>query len=283
MKTIVVTGCDANHYGLAAELLASLQADVGRRHAIGFVQVGEGTPPPIVATVDATVKLVPDAVIGPGEGFRLAHEGVKSRLPEFFPGYDLYIWLDADTWVQQPVGLADIAAAAQLADVSVHSQGDPNYFTCLAPDDYTLNVYQTMFGAADRQRFGRFPMVNAGVFGARAGSPLWGAWKATLADVRTRLAGSERRFFSDQIPLHRLIYSGAVTIHPLRAVNNWLVLHSLPRVDWTAGRLTAPSYPYEPINIVHLVGRSKTQTYPLNDQQISLRYGAVKALFGGRG
>jgi hypothetical protein len=278
-KTIVVTGCDANHYPLAAELLASLQADSALTYDIGFVRLGDAPlPPSITGGADVLVGVAAPVLIKPDEGFQLAHEAVKARLPELFPGYDIYIWLDADTWVQNPIGLAQIAETALLADISINSQADPNYFTCLAPDDYTLSVYRVMFGADDRQRFGRFPMINCGVFGATALSPLWAAWKAALIDVRQRLAGSEVRFFSDQIPLHRLIYSGVVSMHPLRAVNNWLVLHSLPRLDRTSGQLTAPSFPYEPINIVHLVGQSKWQEYPLDGRPTSLRYSSVKNL-----
>jgi len=279
-KTIVVTGCDTNHDLLAAELLASLQADAARAYDIGFIRVGAvSLPDRIAAMADHSVEIGGVTLIKPGEGFQLAHEAIKARLPECFPGYDTYVWLDADTWVQNPIGLAHIIETASLADISIHSQSDPNYFTCVAPDDYTLSVYTVMFGDEDRLEFGRYPMVNSGVFGARARSPLWDAWKTALWEARQRLAGREVKFFSDQIPLHRLIYSGAITMHPLRAVNNWLVLHSLPRLDWGSRQLTAPSFPYEPINILHLIGASKWQTYPLDGQQISLRYNAFKALF----
>ena len=278
-KIIVVTGCDANHDPLAAELLASLQADGARAYDIGFIRVGAVPPPAdIAALADRLVEVGGVVPIKPDEGFQLAHEGIKARLPECFPGYDTYVWLDADTWVQNPIGLADVIETASLADISIHSQADPNYFTCLAPDDYTLSVYTVMFGDEDRVKFVRFPMVNTGVFGARAHSPLWAAWKAALWEARQRLADREVRFFSDQIPLHRLIYYGAIRMHPLRAVNNWLVLHSLPRLDWATRQLTAPSFPSEPINIVHLIGPSKWQTYPLNGQQISLRYTSFKTL-----
>jgi len=279
MKTIVVSGCDANHDPLAAELMASLQAIESRRFDIGFIRVGAVPPPASIAAIaDRLATVLPSAPLGPNEGFQFAYDAIKPQLPELFPGYDVYVWLDGDTWVQNAVGIQQIVDAALLADVSLHSQGDPNYFTCLAPDDYTLGVYDIAFGPEDRQRFARFPMVNGGVFGATARSPVWQAWKTTLADVRTRLQRRERRYYSDQIPLHRLIYSGAITLHPLRAVNNWLVLHSLPRWDPTTGRLTAPSLPYEEINILHLVGAAKTQTYTLGGRATSLRYSAIRAL-----
>jgi len=279
MKTIVVSGCDARHDPLAAELMASLEAIEDRGFDIGFIRVGAAPAPASIAAVaDFVATVEPSAPLGPNQGFQFAYDAVKPRLPELFPGYDIYVWLDGDTWVQNAVGIRQIMDAALLADISLHSQGDPNYYGCLAPDDYTIGVYEIAFGPEDRQRFARFPMVNGGVFGATARSPVWQAWKSTLADVRARLEGRERRYYSDQIPLHRLIYSGAITLHPLRAVNNWLVLHSLPRLDPATGRLTAPSLPYEEINIVHLVGPAKTRTYELNGRTTSLRYPAIRDL-----
>jgi len=282
MKTIVVSGCDARHDPLTAELMASLQAIEDRTFDIGFIRVGEAPAPASITSVaDLVATIVPSAPLGPNEGFQFAYDAIKPRLPELFPGYDVYVWLDGDTWVQNAIGIQQIAEAALLADISAHSQGDPNYFGCLAPDDYTLDVYAVAFGPEDRQRFARFPMVNAGVFGARAQSPLWNAWKATLLDVRSRLQGREQRYYSDQIPLHRLIYSGSITLHPLRAVNNWLALHSLPRRDPETGRLTAPSLPYEDIHILHLVGASKTHRYQVGGRTTSLRYFDVRDFRAG--
>lgn len=273
-RTIVITGCDANHDVLASELLASLRYAAVRDVAIGFLRVGEAPAPEALTSLADIVVQVPvgDLAIRPGEGFQVACLAVKARLPDLFPGYDIYIWLDGDTWVQNGAGLDQIAMGASQADVCIHPQLDPNYFACQFPDNYTLLVYEHLFGAHERERLARFPMVNGGVFGARATSPLWQAWKASLDEIRARLMPQTSRFFSDQIPLHRLIYSGQLTLYPLRAVNNWLVLHGLPRLDKRTGRLTSPSFPYEEINIVHLVGDSKWSQYKIDGTIMSLRY-----------
>jgi hypothetical protein len=281
-RTVVVTACDANHFPLAEELLASLQAIENRHFDIGFIQVGEvSAPASIMDMADLSAVIPTGDLIGPKEGFQLAYLAIKTRLPEFFPGYEIYVWLDSDTWVQNAAGIDQIIECAQLADVCLHPQTDVNYFGCQFPDNYTLHAYQVIFGKEDRLRFSRHPMINAGVFGAAAQSPLWRAWEMLLTDVRQRLQFQKDRFFSDQIPLHKLIYSNGISFYPLRAVNNWLVLHSLPRLDPATGQLTAPSLPFEQINIVHLVGPSKWEKYKLNDQVTSLRYFAIhKALRG---
>ena len=89
--------------------------------------------------------------------------------------------------------------------------------------------------------------------------------------------------FSDQIPLHRLILTGQLSVSPLRAVNNWLVALCLPAVNFQRRRLLAPSPPFEEINIIHLVGATKTARYALGDggRTIGFRYREIKALFDG--
>jgi len=277
--TILVTGCDERHDDLAADLLESL-AD-GRDFAVGFVRMGRAPPPEAVAAAcDHLVQLDrADPALTAEQGFQFALMGVKARLPDLFPGFDTYVWMDADTWVQNPAGVRQIVRAASMADVAAAPESDPNYYRVLSPNDYTRDVYATIYGEAEARRWERFPMVNGGVVAARAGSPLWAAWKGALEEARDLQAGRDRRFYSDQIPLHRLIASGAISLYPLRAVNNWIVLQAPPLIDFNSRRLRAPTLPWEEINILHLVGWSKTGEYPLPDgRAVSFRYRRIRAL-----
>jgi len=278
--SIVVTGCDANHLHLALECLQSLRDITDRPFAVGFAHIGAGRLPEIVFSLADMVASVDDegVELGPAEGFKMAYLSVKARLPALFPGFETYLWLDADTWVARAEGLHEIAGCARSADLAIHPQIDPNYYACQYPDNYTLSVYRRIFGEADMRRFSRWPMINGGVFGAARASPLWRLWQESLDAIRDRIAGQKDRFFSDQIPLHRLIVEGRLRICPLRAVNNWLVLHALPRFDPATGLLTAPSPPFEPINIVHLVGAAKASGISVAGKDVPLHYSQFSRL-----
>jgi hypothetical protein len=81
-----------------------------------------------------------------------------------------------------------------------------------------------------------------------------------------------------------MIVSNQLSVHPLRAVNNWLVFLSAPMVNLERKRLLAPSFPHEEINILHLVATSKDARYRLGDssgREFTFRYRDIKALFGG--
>jgi hypothetical protein len=283
-KAIVVTGCDAAHYELATDLFTSLRDVHGAEVTIGFIHVGDDVvPPAITALVDHIVH-VPVASI-PGrqrDGYILASLGVKPHVPEFFPGFDIYVWLDGDTWVQNAAGVEQLIHCAQFADICLHPEADPNYFDRRIPDGHSARVYMSLYGRSETEKNLPYTMLNAGVFAARAQSPVWGRWKQALADVAERWAHGEQPFFSDQIPLHRLIASGQVSVYPLRAVNNWLVYHSTPSVNLERKRLLAPTFPHEEINIIHLVASAKNATFRLGDsgREITFRYRDIKALFG---
>ena len=284
-KTIVVTGCDAAHYELATDLLASLRDACGEAVTIGFIHIGDDlVPPEIVSKTDAMVHVSDDPLLsGQRRGFRLAYLGVKPRMPEYFPGYDTYIWLDGDTWVQNVVGLDQLIHCAGLADICMHPELDPNYFAQFYPRQYMYDVYASIYGPDEAIRCAGHHMLNCGVFAARASSPIWRLWSDALTDMVERSRGRDDVYFSDQIPLHRLVVSGQLTLAPLRAVNNWLTMLSLPAVNFERKRLLAPTYPFEEINIIHLIGDTKHKHFRLGDsgREITFRYRDIKALFGG--
>ena len=282
-KVIVVTGCDSNHYDLVLDLLTSL-TDAGREGlTVGFVHVGDGRAP---SEIDAAADLVAHVADDkdPAEkrrGYLLSYLAVKARLPELFPGFDVYVWLDGDTWVQNRVGVDQVIQCAQLADLCAHPELDPNYFRVKLPSSRLLELYGAHYGADEAARHVRLPMFNSGVFAARADSPLWALWREALGEVHRRAATAPGLYFSDQVPLHRLIATGRVSVHPLNAVNNWLVHAATPSVNLTRKRLLTPNYPHDEINIVHLTGSTKDKEYRLgaSERGISLRYRSIRALF----
>lgn len=285
LKTIVATGCDSAHYDLVADLLASL-TDAGREGLdVGLVHVGDDTlPPALESAVDCVAHVADDEFVARGlKGFRLAHLMIKPRLPQLFPGYDVYVWLDGDTWVQDRAGLDQIVYCAQQADLCAHPELDPNYFRQRIPSDRLVGLYGSLYGPEEAARCVRLPMFNAGVFAATADSPLWASWREELLQVSRKIAAAPELYYSDQVPLHRLIANGQLSAYPLRATNNWLLHAAVPSVNLARKRLIAPTVPGEAINILHLTGTTKHLTFTMGDgsgRQIQFRYRSIKALFG---
>lgn len=281
-KVVVVTGCDAAHFDLAEDLFTSILAVKSRDYALGFVRLC-GSPPPAalrrpgIDTVSAPGWDLPS----PPRGYRAAFLNVKPRLPVLFPGFDVYIWIDADCWVQGEGWFDALVEGAFRADLCAHPEYDVHYLGLPTPNDRTIDIYTSLFDLEVARAVWRYPMVNAGVFSARATSPLWGRWSAALEAIRARPAPD--LFVSDQIPLHHLIHTRALSLFPLRAVDNWQTYACLPGIDHARRRLIVPTPPHEDINVVHLAGGMKTLAVPIPalGRSVTLRYRAVRALFDG--
>ena len=284
-RTIIVTGCDEQHHDLASDLIASLRALPEQAFAVGFVQLGVAPLPEAIAGgVDHLVQVDDSAWRArPRAGNPISFLGIKPDLPRLFPGFDIYVWLDGDTWVQTGAGIAAAAYAAQAADIAIHPECDLNYFTQPVPNERTVAIYRSLF-PEDMERLIRFPMVNSGVFGGRAGSPLWERWGRVAAELRARADADPGLHISDQIPLHWLIFTGQLNVGLLPAIHNWQLYAALPQVDVARCRLTASTPPHEEISILHLSGVTKDQTFTLatTGQAFSFRYRSIMALWAAQ-
>ncbi len=282
-RAIVVTGCDANHFDLASDLLASLRDIGGMPYAVGFVHLGSGDLPDAIAGRVDLVASVDDTDFSrlPRAGFAVAYLGVKARLPELFPGFDTYVWLDADTWVQNADGLHALVRASAHADVVLVPECDIMFFQVAIPHYRHVATYHSLFPDADLPTLLRHQMINAGVFAAATESALWTKWSDLLDDARDRGETNPTFYYGDQVPLHCLIYQGQITMTPLPALNNWQVWAMTPKIDLQRRRLVSPFWPFEEINIIHLAGDSKDTTHSVgqSDRRITFRYRDVSALF----
>jgi len=283
-RVIVVTGCDEHHFHLAADTLASLR-DLGPAgFDIGFVHVGPADLPGEMAAAADKVARVDDAEYRarPRQGFALAYLGVKARLPEFFPGYDVYVWLDGDTWVQNVVGIATLVEAAKTGDIGAHLESDINYARTPHPDYRSISIYYSLFPELDAGSFNRYPMLNGGVFAATASSPLWAKWGGLLAAIRERDAARPNQFYSDHIPLHYLSVMGEVRATPVSSLNNWQLYTALPTFNLARGLLLSPFPPYYEINILHLAGVTKDSRFQIgpSGETATFRYRDVRVLLG---
>jgi hypothetical protein len=283
--TLVVTGCDAAHYGLASELLESLNDLPERAFDIGFLQVGVTPLPDDIRDRADHIVWVDDAVFRhvPRSGYAVAYLGVKAALPEYFPGYETYVWLDGDTWVQDSAGIDDLVEASGAADVALHPECDINYLSEIRPSERTMSIYRRLFPELAGTDLPKFAMINSGVFAAKAGSPLWARWRASLDSIRERSATEPNLYFSDQIPLHSLIFTRQLSVSAMPAETNWQVYTMPPQLDLARRRLVSPLPPYADIAILHLSGATKGPIYKMAglDRAISFRYREIKAILAG--
>ena len=113
-------------------------------------------------------------------------------LTQFFPGFDVYLCLDVDAWVQDAQCLSEFVTATESGSVAVVPErfGPPVKYVTQLPDGRYLvqeisepairqnlaKSYRDCFGP-EYEKYANQPVRNCGVFAIRGDSPAWGIWQ----------------------------------------------------------------------------------------------------------
>lgn len=196
----------------------------------------------------------------------------RTRIPHWVPHFDVYLWLDADVWVQRWQSIELLFVAAQKHGFAVVAEADRAYPDAQASNaqgalvsamDGRLNNLRNYFGDLPPHRFANQATLNCGVFAARSDSPIWALWPRLMA---TALASKRTNnfFFAEQTAMNVALMSGEVPFARLPAPHNWLLTGAMPRVGANR-QLVHPDFPHEPLGIIHRAGNTKFSRHRLRD------------------
>ena len=255
-KTIAITGGDAGYFDLMKDCIGSLQSlPEGQALALGILDCGLTDEQRAWCRDRGATLVVPgwDFDFPGRDELRDGYKALTARpfLPRYFPGFDLYLWIDGDCWVQQGDAIALFLAAARTGALAVapeihrtmrhyhHAWGE---FSAVCGA-----AYESCFDRATAERLVRYPMINAGVFALAAGAPHWQGWATVLGEALQRSTD-----MTDQMALNVLVYDQGFACEPLPSRCNWPVHHATPAWDAARGLFVEPAMPYDPLGILHL-------------------------------
>lgn len=285
---LIASAADAAYFPLLQDMVMSVRAQRPGA-AIGILDLGL-LPEQRAWLADEDAEMVrPDWDLDfPGRG--RAPEAFKAQvarpfLPRHFPGYEMYLWIDADAWVQDWRAVELYCAAAGRERLAIVPEIDRAYKRHykrpkLFGRTLAWKNYREAFGWRAADRLGRNPMVNCGVFALHRDAPHWHAWARLLARVLRRT----RFFYVEQTALNYAIFAEHLPIDFLPAYCNWLAGDAAPAFDRRRGLFVEPYAPHEVIGVMHLAGPAqKTQRFRLNrldggTVETMLRYGETRAL-----
>ncbi len=269
-RAIIVTGGDHHHFRLAWGLLKSLsRSGLTRRYDLGFIDAG---------ITDRERQALPDDRVAVGRAawdfdfptrahLEAVAPGVRTlygklRMRELFPGYEVYVWIDADAWVQDPSAIPIIIDEAARNGLVAAYELDRGYFPANL-SRVVWSKYRDWYGHAYGPTIARFmelkPMLNVGVYGIAATAPHWSIWEWLYRSGlrRQEIHQQASVFMTDQLSLNVAVHYHRLPVSVLPASFNWLCHLAPPMWDAEAGRLVVPAPPYETVRIVHLSGSSK--------------------------
>ncbi|HCS70960.1 MAG TPA: hypothetical protein DIW51_13435 [Rhodospirillaceae bacterium] len=266
---VIVTAANARYFPLLRQAVQSVN-DAGLRDRCALAVLDLGL------TDEQRDELAPLIDIRADAGWDMDFPGrddfppyfkamtARPHLPKYFPGHDIYIWLDADAWVQDPQVLdifIDAARGGRLAVVPELDRSYSSFYKRPRPYWRTQNfrAFNWSYGLRVADRLARNPILNSGVFALRADAPHWGLWHEALARALTR-----RRLFasrtglwahvSEQTALNYVVFHDKAPATFLPAYCNWFCGKAVPMWDAEAAKLVEPHAPHRPLGIVHLAG-----------------------------
>ena len=198
-------------------------------------------------------------------------------LREAFPGYDVYVWLDADTWIQGGAALAGLIEAAEARGAALVREDDPSYRSNLGLFLWKGKHYLLGYGALRAARLLLRRQVNNGVFAMRADAPHWAVWRRLYQEALTRTGLAAPH---DQFALNATAYLHGLETAFLPATFNWICDLARPWWDAEAHAYCTPDASRRPIRVVHLAGPIKTTEFDVRSTaggvlRGRLRYGVA--------
>lgn len=278
-RRIIVSGASSGYFGLLQGCIASIRdKPEGREIALGILDVGLEEPQRAwLAERGAEIVLPGWDIDFPGQAEAPRHRQAlfaRPFLPRHFPGHDLYLWIDADAWVQDWSAVELFFRATADRAMALVPEMDRSYrnFFHAWEEFHAVNheAFREAFDRATADRLMRHPLLNAGVFALAADAPHWRAWGKTLAEALQR----SRNALIDQTTLNHVIYAQGLPASFLPARCNWISHHATPVRQAPGGPLLEPSLPHERLGIVHLTLWMK--------ERLDLRYPGATETRGGR-
>lgn len=264
-KNIFISGCDANYYPLLREWIASVKShNQSKNIHIGIMNTGL-TP----AQVEELKPLV-DHIVTPDWPCDLPEWKIRGReylkscvcrpfIPDLFPGYDHYMWMDADIWIQDWRAIDLYLQGARSGKLTITTQSDRAYkkqirVKWLGPLPWKIRGFYvsnalTAFGLKTAKKILPYNVLNAGSFSMPGNAPHWKRWQELLL-----LALKKGKIFTaEQLTLGMLTYLENYPAEILPAWTQWLC-ENKPMWNEEQNKFIEPYLPHEPIGLMHVSG-----------------------------
>ena len=185
----------------------------------------------------------------------------RAFLPDYFPGFEKYLWIDADAWVNDWNCLEMYFKGSDNNTLSISSSADRSYGRVLRADWIFSNIafvrsqnYKHARSSGFSNKIAREvalkPHLNIGVFCLEKNSPHWEVWQKNLKEALKK----GRIFGSEQIAMNITVYCDKTKVEILPAYCNWFLIENL-KYDEINSTFVEPYLPNHKIGIIHLAGK----------------------------
>ena len=264
-ENTIVTLADSNYFELLNELINSIQKfEQSKNVAICILDAGLTNEQKniLLNKVDEIKNAEWDIEV---PGFKVVgKEWLKSQvsrafIPNYFPNYKKYLWIDCDAWVQEWSAIELYFKACENGKLGITQTMAPGYrimskvkwlFGKLAviKSQNFKHAISSKIGIEKARKLAFAPHINIGVFSLEKSSKCWEIWQANLKQTLS----TGQIFGSEGLAINMSVYIDNVETEFLPINCNWIASNLLPKFDEDKNKFVEPFLPNISIGIMHL-------------------------------
>jgi len=264
-KKAIVTLADSNYFDLLIELVSSIKK-FPLSSEIKICVLDAGLTVEQVKILETKVYKVKKANWDIDVPFikTIGKEWLKSQvsrafLPNYFPEFEKYLWIDSDAWVNSWECINLYFQACDNGKLGITQTMGPGYrimskvkwifgkyaeiksqnFKHAISSGLNQNVARTLAFA---------PHLNIGVFSLEKNSICWKIWQKNLEKTLSK----GQIFGSEGLAINLSVYIDNVSVEFLPLYCNWIASNLLPKYDKEKRTFVEPNLPNYEIGIMHL-------------------------------
>ena len=261
----IVTLADSNYFELLQELINSIKVHDERKD-VSICVLDAGLTEDQVNILKPKVHSIKKAkwdIEVPGYKV-LKKEWLKSQvsrafLPNYFPEFKKYLWIDCDAWVNSWSVIDLYFKACDNGKLGITQSIGPGY-RIMSKVKWLLgkvaviksqNYKHAKSSGIDddiARKLAFAPHINIGVFSLEKNSKCWEVWQKNLKKTLSK----GKVFGSEGLAMNIAVYHDNVEVEFLPLKCNWITSHLLPKYDTENNTFVEPFLPNEKIGIMHL-------------------------------
>ena len=265
-EKLIVSSCDSKYFHLLKELFLSIKkTNLFNEYDFAVLDTGMDLNQLnylkdnkiIIAKARWDVKVPQYKILGRNH---LKTQTARAFLPDYFPNFKIYIWLDADLWLNDEDSFLLYEKGAFKNSLAITPQVDRAYYK-LASVEWFFNFpkriktinYKNIGKSVSKKlakKYAFHATLNAGAFAIKSNSLIWDVFQKNV-----KLASKKGRIFgTDQVALALSVYEDKIPTEFLPSYCNWMCEFNLPFFDENKKMFIEPYLPHNPIALIHLAG-----------------------------
>jgi len=264
-ENTIITLADSNYFEMLNELVDSINQHPKSKN-ISICILDAGLTSEQIKIIEKKVYKISKANwdIEVPKYKTIGKEWLKSQvsrafLPNYFPEFKKYVWIDCDAWVQDWNTIELYLKACDNGKLGITQTMGPGYrimsnvkwlygkLAIIKSQNYK-HAKSSGISENDSRKIAFAPHLNIGVFSLQKNSPCWKIWQKNLKKTLSK----GKIFGSEGLAINLSVYVDEVAVEFLPLYCNWIASNLLPKYSNEKSIFVEPNLPNYEIGIMHL-------------------------------